>query len=218
MQASHQGFVLSSTPLTDHSFLISLFTREVGLMKGVVRVGRGRRFSLSFTAALSLVSFTSGGKAQQNLKRITGLEIQRSTYDLCSSYLGLNLAQHLAHLVARSQGEHAGDERIYRLLDHGTVFVTSDAGEQTWPLALLYLESWLLRFCGMYPLNRRESPGSPMQKLFKLNIEDFTALAIEWRGLDRALETVGSMWQSYLSNELKTRTTLIESFRGKGYL
>lgn len=239
-----EGFVLDAHPLTDHSFTVRVFTRSEGLLSAVYRAPKGRHFSASMLSPLSLVGFGLQGKEQANLKRMVHSELLSSSHDLASRYHHLMWLQHVAWLVLRSQAPLQPDERVFRLLLH--LMDKPDLSNRGGPARLLYLEAWLLFFSGMLPrihsadqVRFDEAGGRVMlhdlvlasgehvltgldrrcwQAIFKLPIEDFARVALEWDGLTGALRGLGYLWEQYLAAASRIRRPLIQYWIEKGIL
>lgn len=238
------GFVVETIPLTDHGFVVTVFSQQDGLVKGIYRAPQGKHFSRSLLSPLTEISFELAGREQQNLKRITGESLVRQTVSTCSSYAGLCLLQHWAFLLAKSQPECARDERVYRLIDHCLSWASTHVPSPHDPAANCYFECWLLHLSGMFPrltpasaghvtlehgtlrvdgqpLLVSEEPWEPedvgmLQVIFKTKIEQFLAFALEWNGLARVSLALGDLWSRYLDRPLRARSMLTECFADKG--
>lgn len=223
-----RGFVLSSTPLTDHRHIVTLFSAEEGKCQGVVRVGKSQPGTVLMP--LSLLQFQLQGREGRDLRTMSAVHLESHIYTWASDYLGLCLAQHWAELVRLSQGSQQQDERVFRLLLRARNSVVAPRTDQALQLKNWYFELWLLHLCGAIGRVRdsRELDvalsglqllvqdqhkailGSFLAHLFQQKIEDFARLGIECEASTWIDALINDMWRHFLDAPLRVRPTLVE--------
>jgi len=242
--SGQDAFFLKSSPLTDHQLLVDVFSREHGLLRGILRLGK-KDFNHSALVPLNLWSVKITGKEQAALKRFQVHQVSRQLYDVSSSYAALCLLQHWAHLIAQCQAPGQLDSRVFRLLDHVTDFLLVNHETSRFFAMNLYLEWWLLVLSGAFPAIQdvreieclpdggfyvkkgnsliptntkcSENDLSLLVDCFKQRIEVFVGNAIQYQRPDCLFEASGFLWDGLLDKKIHTRTTLLSCLREKGF-
>ncbi len=239
-EVTGRGFCLLSTAISDHKYLVTFYTREIGLVKGVIRLGSGKKFSRTLLTPLVEVDLVLRGREHQELNQVVSIEPISNPMPTTASYVRLALFQTWCQLLAGSQAPEQPDDHVYRLVASCTQAVAQSQDVGQLILAELYFEYWLLRLNGWLPsvhtpnlwtfdvasghisyadtpLAKIDSPIEPSEfkKLAvaaKVNVEHFLALALEWQGLTRVFVLFGELWQQHLTLNIKARRTLMDLF------
>lgn len=227
-----RGFVLEQVQLSDHRFVVQLFSQCSGRRKGVFRMSKQQPQAL--LTPLSLWRCQLQGREHQELKTIAQVNLESHCYDVGTSYLGLNLLHHMAKLLVWSQPEGQVDERVFRLVNHVLGLLRSQSMAQLaqpgfLPAVHAYFEIWLLHFAGVLPRPAHKAdpsiavtqeskigqqlPTSLLCATFERTVEDFTSDALQLGSLSQAHQTLGKFWEHFLSRELKTRNLLTRQFQ-----
>lgn len=235
-----QAFCLDSLPISDHRFVVTLFSREWGLVKGVLRLASGKGFSKSMMNPLLEVQFAMRGREDQDLLNIQSLERVSCDVAASPSYLQLSLLQCWAQLLALVQPPLQADDRVYRLVEHVRQAGLSTGRAAPLAAAHFYFESWLIRFCGMVPPLRQSAKWHyderqrallydglqiaqidvPLEagdfrlisETYKVKIEEFLGHALEWQVLKRVFALYAELWNQHLSHKLLARRALMDLF------
>lgn len=220
------GFVIQSTALSQSRHILTLFTKQCGKRQGVLRLNKKQ--SRAWLTPLTQLSFQLSGKEHQQLKNLNEVTLESHCFDLAASYSGLIFVQHLAFIIARTQPEDQPDERVYRLLEHGIAQVGSRPAALEILARCVYIEVWLLHFCGVLPRQRPVSSQTGTQsqnpeergwqqldahllrQVFGRNISHFLSDALQWDSLAGTHGVLGTMWEGFLSRELPTRKLLFK--------
>lgn len=224
-----RGFVLQWTDLSASRVLLTLFTREGGKRKGVLRLTKQRE--RAYLSPLTSVDLVLSGKEHQELKRISECSLHRQTFGLASDYLGLSLLTHWAFLIQHSQPADHEDLRVFRLLDHVLLDFENNPSADTYPVRNLFFEIWLLHFCGVLSRSgnpfssdenqnpqQKSSPHPAMALIFHSRIERVAADALKWGSLTGTMEDIGQRWEQFLGKKLNPRTQLFQLFRQRRLL
>ncbi len=143
---STSAFVLGLDPLSERDVVVSLLTRDHGVVRAVVKGGRGKGRKGAALQILTEVAVTYFRKEGADLARLDSIEIVRSSFELASRAESAMLLPYLAEstLTFVPESEPGGD--VYRLLAHvvDALLAGADAG-----LSARYFEVWLLRFGGL---------------------------------------------------------------------
>jgi DNA repair protein RecO len=146
--SSGTGFILRLDPISEKDLAVSVLVRGRGVVRGVVRGGRGNPRKASALQLLTEVSVTIYRREGAELARFDSIEIVESAFHLAGRAETAMLLPYLAeHLLTFVPDSDPGEE-IYRLTRHVLDALSEGADAD---LAARYFEVWLLRFAGLIP-------------------------------------------------------------------
>lgn len=225
MLQKFQGYVLQYQALSDHRFIVALFTESGGRRKGVFRVSKSQ--PRAYLTPMTLLGFQLSGKEQQELKSMSQVSLEAHYFDLAAHYTGLLLIQHWAFLIGQSQPEEQEDPRVYRLLTHCLQQAAKPGEVEILAACNLYFETWLLHFCGVLarPARDAQTPDAKthpapvsdearlgksldrdeLRRVFQQRVEDFVQDALQLGSLAETQEVLGKIWQHFLGRDLRIR-------------
>jgi DNA repair protein RecO len=144
-----EAFVLLRHPLTESSWIVTLFTREEGVVRAVAK--GARRTTSPFRGALeplSRVRVEVVLKEGRELGTLRSAELLEGSMDLHGRWPEAAVLMGMGETLERALPAHAAEEESYRLL--GAVLAGLRAGAPPL-LAWVYFSSWLLRLHGVFP-------------------------------------------------------------------
>lgn len=144
-----EAFVLRAQSLGESDVLLTLFTREEGLLRGVARSARKsrRRFGGALEP-LTRVRVTFRETEGRDLARVDDLEIARSFFPMQADPRVAAACGYAAELAEQFGREKEPDPRFFRLI--AAVLEGLEGGAEAL-LAVRYLEVWTLRLQGILP-------------------------------------------------------------------
>ena len=144
-----EAFVLLRHPLTESSWIVSLFTREEGVVRAVAK--GARRATSSFRGALeplSRVRVEVALKEGRELGALRAADLLDSSLDLHGRWPEAAVLMGVGETLERALPAHAAEEESYRLL--GAVLEGMRRGVPPL-LAWVYFAAWFLRLHGVFP-------------------------------------------------------------------
>ncbi|MBU1185777.1 MAG: DNA repair protein RecO [Acidobacteria bacterium] len=144
-----EALILQTGPFSEQDKLITFFTREKGILRGIAKGARkfGNRFgsSLEPPSHVFIVYYEKEGR---DLVTVSQCELQESFFDLqCDSRVSFSLCYY-AELVQEFVPLHSREDILFRLLLR-TLQALKKGGELE--LLSAYFEAWLLRAGGLEP-------------------------------------------------------------------
>jgi DNA repair protein RecO (recombination protein O) len=142
-----EAFVLSRTPLTESSWIVSLLTRQEGKVRAVAK--GARRSKSPYRGALeplNRVRLEVGLREGRDLGTLTSADLEESAFDLFSSWPASGILLAVVEVLERGLADHSAEEETFRLV--GTVLDGLRAGVSP-DLAWVYFAAWFLRLHGM---------------------------------------------------------------------
>ncbi|MGD8376794.1 MAG: DNA repair protein RecO [Acidobacteriota bacterium] len=144
-----EGYVLRTWKLGEADLVVSLFTREEGILRGVARAARRsrRRFGGALEP-LTRVRVRFVERPSSDLARLEELEPIRSYFGAQSDPAVAAAFAYVAEMVEQFGREKEADDPFFRLV--GAVAEGLDRGVDPL-LAARYFEAWTLRLQGLLP-------------------------------------------------------------------
>jgi DNA repair protein RecO len=142
----YRAYVLGRFPLTESSWIVSLFTREEGKVRAGAR--GGRQMKSPFRGALeplNLVRVEVFAKEGQELGALRLADLEAGALDLFSDWGRSAVLFGAAEVLERGLGEHNPEEETWRLV--GALLEGLRAGVAP-PLAWAWFLFWFLRLHG----------------------------------------------------------------------
>ena len=142
-----EAFVLTRTPLTESSWIVSLLTRQEGKVRAVAK--GARRSKSPFRGALeplNRVRLEVGLREGRDLGTLTSADLEESAFDLFSSWPAAGILLAVVEVLERGLAEHSAEEETFRLVD--TVLKGLRAGVSS-DLAWVYFAAWFLKLHGV---------------------------------------------------------------------
>lgn len=152
MLSRYEAFVLVRHPLTESSWIVSLFTREAGKVRAVAK--GGRQVKSPFRGALepfNRARVEVSAKEGQDLGTLRVADLQEGALDLFSDWGRSAVLFGAAEVLERGLAEHSAEEETWRLV--GSFLEGLRAGTPptlAWPWFLF----WFLRLHGVLGLPR----------------------------------------------------------------
>ena len=144
-----EAFVLLRHPLTESSWIVTLFTREEGVVRAVAK--GARRPTSPFRGALeplSRVRVEVALREGRELGALRSAELLQGSLDLHGRWPEAAVLMGMGETLERALPAHAAEEESYRLL--GAVLAGLRAGAPPL-LAWVYFSAWFLRLHGVFP-------------------------------------------------------------------
>jgi DNA repair protein RecO (recombination protein O) len=144
-----EAIVLRTSPIGDQDKLISLITRERGLLRGVAKGARkfGNRFG-SALEPMSHVTVFFYEKERKDLVTVSACDLRESFFDVLRRPENTFLLAYFAELVEESVPGRSYDDLIFRLLL--SVLRAFRDGLDAFLLGA-YFEAWFLQIHGVLP-------------------------------------------------------------------
>jgi len=155
-----EAFVLARHPLTESSWVVTLFTRESGVVRAVAKGARRIKSPLLGTLEpLNRVQVEVVRKEHAGLGQLRGADLVQGTLDLYGSWPCAAVLMAAAETLQRGLPEQSEEEETFRLT--ATLLDGLRAGVPP-ALAWLYFGAWFLRLHGVLPPpDRCVSCGGP---------------------------------------------------------
>ena len=155
------ALILDVVDLRERDRIVSLLTPENGRIRGVARGARAKysRFAGQLQL-LSKVDVRWFEKEGRDLVSLSDIALRRPAAGMQRDLEGILLSSYLAEHMMEFAQEHETSDRLFRLLD---TTVEALLGGVDRSLAARYLEVWVLRLSGIFPVPR-ECPhcGRPL--------------------------------------------------------
>ncbi len=144
-----EAFVLGRTPLTESSWIVTLFTRDHGVVKAVAKGARRMKSPLSGALEpLSRVAVEVVRKEHAALGQLRTADLLEGSLDLYGRWPCAAALMAVQEVLQRGLPEGSAEEETFRLV--GTVLAGMRAGAEP-RLAWLYFALWFLRLHGVLP-------------------------------------------------------------------
>ncbi|MCC7155055.1 MAG: DNA repair protein RecO [Bryobacterales bacterium] len=154
-----EAFVLRSYPYQEADLIVSLFTRDLGKLRGVAK--RARRLKSSFGSGLerlSQVRVSYYQKETLELVRLDHCELIQSQFGLVSYYASGVVLDYIAEVSDQLLPPSEPNERFYRLIAAVLAELRAAPEAGVWRV-VLYFSLWSVRLSGILP-DLRVSPSS----------------------------------------------------------
>jgi DNA repair protein RecO (recombination protein O) len=145
---STTAFVLRVGVLSEKDVVLTLLTRDAGVVRAALRGGRRRYRRGALIELLAEVSVTLFQKEGADLARADGLELVKSAFALACRAETAMLLPYVAESLSTFLPEGEAAPEAYRLARH--VLDALEAGAPA-DLSARYFEAWLLRLGGLLP-------------------------------------------------------------------
>lgn len=155
-----EAFVLARHPLTESSWIVTLFTRETGSVRAVAKGARRLKSPmLGALEPLNRVRVEVLRKEHAGLGQLRSADLEEGALDLYGSWPCAAVLMAAAETLHRGLPEHSPEEETYRL----TAALLKGLREGVPPaLAWLYFAAWFLRLHGVLsPPDACVSCGAP---------------------------------------------------------
>lgn len=142
-----EAFVLSRTPLTESSWIVSLLTREKGKVRAVAK--GARRPKSPFRGALeplNRVRIEVALREGRDLGTVISADLEESAFDLFGSWPSARVLLATVEVLDRGLADHSAEEETFRLV--AAVLDGLRAGAPP-GLAWVYFAAWFLRLHGV---------------------------------------------------------------------
>jgi len=144
-----EAFVLARHPLTESSWVVTLFTREAGVVRAVAKGARRVKSPiLGALEPMSRVQVEVARKEHAGLGQLRGADLVQGVLDLYGSWPRAAVLMAAAETLQRGLPEHSEEEETFRLA--ATLLEGLRAGVSP-ALAWLYFAAWFLRLHGVLP-------------------------------------------------------------------
>lgn len=146
-----EAFVLRSYPYQEADLIVSLFTRDLGKLRGVAK--RARRLKSSFGSGLERLSQVRVAYYQKEtleLVRLDQCELIQSQFGLVSHYASGVALDYIAEVSDQLLPPSEPNERFYRLLAAVLAELRAAPEASVWRV-VLYFSLWAVRLSGFLP-------------------------------------------------------------------
>lgn len=146
-----EAFVLRSYPYQEADLIVSLFTRDLGKLRGVAK--RARRLKSNFGSGLerlSQVRVSYYQKETLELVRLDNCELIQSQFGLVGSYAASVALDYIAEVSDQLLPPSEPNERFYRLLAAVLAELRAAPDSSVWRV-VLYFSFWSVRLSGFLP-------------------------------------------------------------------
>ncbi len=143
------AYVLVRHPLTESSWIVSLFTRESGVVRAVAK--GAKRVKSPFRGALETMNRVRAEvvvKEGRGLGAVRSVDVLESALDLFGNWPKASVLMAMAEVLERGLPEHSEEEETYRLTGAALEGLRAGAAPS---LAWVYFQTWFLRLHGMFP-------------------------------------------------------------------
>jgi len=148
---STTAFILRLDPVSEKDLAAALLTRDHGVVRAVVKGGRGASRRAAALQLLTEARVTYFRKEGAELGRIDSIEIVRSAFDLATRPASALLLPYIAESLLTFVPESELGDEMYRLTRHVLDALEAREDPAGAPLAARYFEVWLLRFAWLLP-------------------------------------------------------------------
>ena len=145
-----EGLILKSYSLAEADKIVSIFTKEHGLVRGVAK--GAKRLKSKFGGGLepfTLVNVTYFQKEERELVSITNIELTKSFFSKAAVPEFLQKFSYLFELLFEFAPPNEANEHLYRMAC--ICLETVDGDQKTLDSIAMYFELWLLRLSGYLP-------------------------------------------------------------------
>lgn len=149
MRLKSEAFVLVRYPLTESSWIVSLFTREEGRVRAVAK--GARRTKSPFRGALepmNRVRVEVTSREGSDLGSLVGADLEEGALDLFSRWPAASVLLAMVEVLERGLAEHHREEETFRLT--GALLAGLRAGVDA-SAAWAYFLVWFLKLHGVMP-------------------------------------------------------------------
>jgi recombinational DNA repair protein (RecF pathway) len=210
MLLDSEAYVLLRHPLTESSWIVSLFTREAGHVRAVAKAAR--RVKSPFRGALepmSLVQVRVRQREGHELGQLSSAALLESALDLHGRWPEAGVLMGISETLERGLPEHSAEEETYRLV--AAVLAGLRAGVT--PLcAWAYFVAWFLRLHGVMPRpeGRALDRGAEatLAAFYRQPLREFAGQSFPEGSLERLRNVVYLALSSYLGRTLACEDAL----------
>ncbi len=149
MRLSTEAYVLVRYPLTESSWIVSLFTREEGRLRAVAK--GARRTKSPFRGALepmNRVRVEVSAREGTELFGLVSAELEEGALDLFSSWPAASVLLAMAEVLERGLAERHREEETFRLTSALLAALRGGLGPAA---AWAYFMVWFLKLHGVMP-------------------------------------------------------------------
>ena len=146
-----EAFTLRTYPYREADLIVAFFTRDQGIMRGIVRRARRPKsgFGVGFER-LSQVRLTYYQRENAELVRLDGCELIQSQFDLAKDYPAGVALDFLADVTAQLLPPAESNEKFFRLLIAVLAHLRAAPETGLWA-AVTYFSLWAVRLQGFLP-------------------------------------------------------------------
>ncbi len=158
-----EAIILKTLPFSDQDKLVTFFSRDRGLIRGVAKGARkfGNRFGSSLEP-LSVVRVFYYEKERKDLVTISNCDLLDSFFDVQKSPEVAFTTAYFAELIEEFFPSRAGEHKVYRLL-RSVLEALRDGADRDF--VARYFEVWLLQINGLLPdFKRCKKCREPVEK------------------------------------------------------
>jgi DNA repair protein RecO (recombination protein O) len=162
---SSEAFVLARHPLTESSWIVTLFTREAGSLRAVAKGARRLKSPLlGALEPMNRVRVEVARKEHAGLGQLRAADLEEGVLDLYGRWPCAAVLMAAAETLHRGLPEQSPEEETYRL----TGALVAGLRDGVPPaLAWLYFAAWFLRLHGVLPppdacVSCGSPPGAPL--------------------------------------------------------
>ena len=143
-----EAVVLRTWPVQEADLIVSFFTRDYGLVKGIAKSAlKSRKRFGGALEPMTLARAWFAERPRQELVRLDQLEIVRSPLSAPVDHVRMAVLSFYAELLDESLPEHDPQETVFRLL---VSVLEQTTVEQPW-MPLTYFALWMTRLLGLLP-------------------------------------------------------------------
>ena len=146
-----EALVLRTYPLQEADLVVSFFTRDQGILRGVAK--RARRPKNAFGSGLERLSHVRMAYFQRETRELVsldGCELIRSQFGLASDYWAGVALDYFAEVTEQLLPAAEPNEKFFRLLLAVLDYLRTAAGNGAWR-AVAYFSLWAVRLSGWLP-------------------------------------------------------------------
>ncbi len=144
-----EAYVIARAPLTESSLIVTLFTRNWGVMKAVAKGAKRLKSPLRGTLeTFSRVEAAIARKEHAPLGQLRACDLVSGSLDLYGEWKRSAVLASMQEVLQRGLVEGSQEEETFRLV--GTVLDNMRSGIEP-RLAWLYFGAWFLRLHGVLP-------------------------------------------------------------------
>ncbi len=144
-----EAYILKKYDLTESSYLVHFFTRELGALKLVAKGAKRSKSNFRGNLEiLNLLEIEFSKKEQNDLGVLRRAELIESSYDLFSNYQTAKYLFTISEILSKGAKENLKEEALFRLI--GAVIESyKDGIDGEW--LFNYFLLWFLKLNGVFP-------------------------------------------------------------------
>ena len=143
MNIKTQAVVLNKVKYNDNSYIVNLFTNELGKIAVFVRIPKSRKSIIkpAMFFPLNIVDLEIGYKNSRSIQSLKDCTSAVSVFNICTDINRISIAQFISEIVVKTTRENQSDESLFKFLFNLVIYMEKK-NNQCSNLHLLFMKEY----------------------------------------------------------------------------